>query len=65
VDEEEPEDKPIDNEEQRDDAEIKDEEEGTPTEEEPKEKKEKTVTEQVWEWEVINEVKAIWLREKS
>lgn len=25
----------------------------------------KTVTEQVWEWETINEVKAIWLREKS
>jgi heat shock protein beta len=23
------------------------------------------VTEQVWEWETINEVKAIWLREKS
>jgi heat shock protein beta len=23
------------------------------------------VTEQVWEWETINEIKAIWLREKS
>ena len=32
---------------------------------EPKEKKTKTVTEQVWEWETINQVKAIWLREKS
>ena len=25
----------------------------------------KTVTQQVWEWSVINEIKAIWLREKS
>lgn len=49
-----------------DDAEIKDEGETKPTEEEkPKEPKTKTVTEQVWEWETINEVKAIWLREKS
>lgn len=51
-----------------DDAEIKDEGEEKPTEEEtPKseEPKTKTVTEQVWEWETINEVKAIWLREKS
>lgn len=42
--------------------EIKDEGE---QEEEPKEKKTKTVTEQVWEWEHINEIKAIWLRDKS
>ena len=49
-----------------DDAEIKDEGETKPTEDEtPKEPKTKTVTEQVWEWETINEVKAIWLREKS
>lgn len=50
-----------------DDAEIKDEGEDKPTEEEetPKEPKTKTVTEQVWEWDTINEVKAIWLREKS
>jgi heat shock protein 90kDa beta len=49
-----------------DDAEIKDEGETKPTEEEkPAEPKTKTVTEQVWEWETINEVKAIWLREKS
>jgi heat shock protein beta len=32
---------------------------------EHKEKKTKTVTEQVWEWETINEIKAIWLREKT
>ncbi len=49
-----------------DDAEIKDEGETKPTEEtKPEEPKTKTVTEQVWEWENINEVKAIWLREKS
>jgi len=46
-----------------DDAEIKDE--GEAKEGETKEKKTKTVTEQVWEWETINEIKAIWLREKS
>jgi len=49
--------------------EIKDEGEEKPTEETKEESKEepktKTVTEQVWEWETINEVKAIWLREKS
>lgn len=46
---------------EEDGIEVEDEEEGT---EEP-EKKTKTITEQVWEWELINEVKAIWLREKS
>ena len=45
----------------KDDAEITDEGEETET----KEKKTKTVTEQVWEWETINEIKAIWLRDKS
>lgn len=64
-DEETPEEKPVDEEPQTDDAEIKDEGEDKPTEETPKEPKTKTVTEQVWEWETINEVKAIWLREKS
>ena len=44
-----------------DDAEIKDEGE----QQEEAEKKTKTVTEQVWEWETINEIKAIWLRDKS
>jgi heat shock protein beta len=49
-----------------DDAEIKDEGETDETKKEgTDEKKTKTVTEQVWEWETINEVKAIWLREKS
>jgi heat shock protein 90kDa beta len=44
--------------------EIKDEGEKEETEE-TKEPKTKTVTEQVWEWETINEIKAIWLRDKS
>ena len=43
--------------------EIKDE--GETKEDTTKEAKTKTVTEQVWEWETINEVKAIWLRDKS
>ena len=65
--EEKPADDTIPNEEtKQDDAEIKDEGETKPTEDEtPKEPKTKTMTEQVWEWETINEVKAIWLREKS
>ncbi len=49
-----------------DEAEIVDEGEHEEGEEAgEKEKKTKTVTEQVWEWETINEIKAIWLREKS
>ena len=47
------------------DGEIKDEGETKPTDEKSEEPKTKTVTEQVWEWETINEVKALWLREKS
>ncbi len=47
--------------------EIKDEGEEKPAEETTttEEPKTKTVTEQVWEWDTINEIKAIWLREKS
>lgn len=48
--------------EKKEDVEIKDEGETT---EETKAPKTKTVTEQVWEWETINEIKALWLREKS
>ena len=65
--EEEPEDATKEDE-KEDDAEVKDEgeEDATKTEEgEDKKKKSKTVTEQVWEWDTINEIKAIWLREKS
>lgn len=46
-----------------DDTEIKDE--GESSDGEQKEKKTKTVTEQIWEWETINQIKAIWLRDKS
>lgn len=44
--------------EKKDDLEIKDEDE-------VKKPKTKTVTEKVWEWEVINDNKAIWLRDKD
>ncbi len=45
------------------DAEITDDGENKPQED--AEPKTKTVTEQVWEWETVNEIKALWLREKS
>ena len=43
-----------------DGVEITDEEEDKKAE-----KKTKTVTKQVWEWETINDLKAIWMREKA
>jgi heat shock protein beta len=46
-----------------DDMEITDEGEEDATEE--KEVKMKTITQQVWEWETINEIKAIWTRSKE
>ena len=50
----------------RAEEEVVDEEEKDPAEEkEKKEKKTKTITKQVWEWETINEIKAIWMREKA
>lgn len=67
VDEEEDVTKPTepveDAEDAQDDAEIKDE--GEDQEKVVPEKKTKTVTEQVWEWETINEIKALWLRNKD
>lgn len=36
-----------------------------PVAEEPKEVKMKTITKQVWDWEVVNEIKAIWTRNKD
>jgi heat shock protein beta len=45
-------------EEKKDDLEVKEEEE-------KKEKKKKTITEKVWEWILVNDSKAIWLRDKS
>jgi heat shock protein beta len=52
------------NETKSDDAEIKDEGE-TKEGEEAKEAKTKTVSEQVWEWELVNVIQALWLREKD
>ena len=49
--------------EKKDDVEIEDVEEKTPGKE--KEKKTKTVTKTNWEWSLINEIKAIWLRDKA
>ena len=47
------------------DAEVTDEEETDKADEPPKEKKTKTVTNTVWEWETINSIQALWMREKS
>lgn len=44
-----------------DGTEITDEEENV----EKKEKKTKEITKQVWEWETVNDIKAIWLRDKE
>lgn len=44
--------------EKKDDLEIKDEDE-------VKEPKTKTITEKVWDWELVNDNKAIWLRNKE
>lgn len=49
-----------------DDLEIKDETKEEEKKEEPKkEKKTRTVTEWKWEWELINENKPLWLRDKK
>ena len=46
--------------------EITDEGEDEATEDEDKPEPEmKTITKQVWEWELINEIKAIWLRDQA
>lgn len=47
-----------------DDTKIEDEGEKKEDEEE-KEKKTKTINKTVWEWELINEIKAIWMRGKD
>ena len=47
------------------DAEVKDEEEQDPAAKKDEEPKTKTVTKTVWEWETLNEIKAIWMREKA
>ena len=50
-------------EETTDDLEVKDEGENEP--EEKKEPEMKTITKTVWDWELINEIKAIWLRDPA
>lgn len=50
-------------EEKPDDEKVQDEEEGK-EKEEPKPEK-KTVTKTVWEWDLINDIKAIWMRDKA
>ena len=48
-----------------DDMEITDEGEDEADDGEEKEVEMKTITQQVWEWETINEIKAIWTRSKD
>ena len=47
------------------DIEITDEGEDDPEGDEEKEPEMKTITKQVWEWETINDIKAIWTRSKD
>jgi len=47
--------------EEKDEMEVTDDGEEEATEE-PEEVKMKTITQQVWDWEIINEIKAIWTR---
>ena len=54
---------PVD--ETEDGVEISEDGEAEAGEEEEEEVKMKTITKQVWEWELINEIKAIWLRDKN
>lgn len=48
-----------------DDVEIKTEEESDPSEQKDDTPKTKTVKKQEWDWQLINEIKAIWLRPKD
>lgn len=57
--EEKKEDEVKEDEENKDDVEVKEEEK------EEKKPKTKTITEKVWEWQLINDNKAIWLRSKE
>ena len=54
----------LDKDEEEDDFEITDDGE-EPDDEEEEEVKMKTITKQVWEWQTLNEIKAIWTRDKS
>lgn len=53
----------IEEEEKTDDLEVTDE--GEAEAGEVKEPEMKTITKQVWDWELINEIKAIWLRDSA
>ena len=69
--EEEKEEEILDKEEEKqddDELEVKeepDEKKEEDEEEKPKEKKMKTIKEKVWEWILVNDAKAIWLRSKE
>ena len=53
----------LDSEDKEDDFEITDD--GEEEEQEVEEPKTKTITKQVWEWQTLNEIKAIWTRSKD
>lgn len=62
--EEEPKDEEKKDDDESGDAKVEDEGESK-EEETPKEKKTKTINKTVWDWELINEIKAIWMRGKE
>jgi heat shock protein beta len=51
--------------EKKDEVEVTDEGETDKADKKDEEPKTKTVTKTVWEWEHLNDIKAIWMREKS
>lgn len=55
----------VEDSEKNDNVEIKDEEETDKADKKDEEPKTKTVTKTVWEWENLNDIKAIWMREKA
>ena len=55
----------VEEEETKDDDDFEVTDEGEDEAGEEKEVEMKTITQQVWEWEVINEIKAIWTRNKE
>lgn len=44
---------------------VEDEQEGEEKKEEEPKKKTETVTKTVWDWDLINDIKAIWMRDKA
>ena len=56
---------PVVEEEERDEDDLEVTDEGEADADEEKEVEMKTITQQVWEWETINEIKAIWTRSKE